>query len=219
MADTRTPQGASDDLRAELKRVMGELVGSNRQLQTVLDHIPGYAFLKDRGSRYLLVNQRFLELVGKPRDQVLGRDDEAVYGQPTAQLILEEDSRILNLGQTVHTVHTSTHTGRIFDITKVPVRDAAGSVTALVGLALDVTEKRRTERDLDRARAQLCEAAGAALVIARDAAALQSAIAGAMERLGADGRSQQALREVTDAAGRLHETARALESSLSAPPA
>ncbi len=155
-------QGVVTDI-SEVKRAAEQLSASKQLLEDILNTIPVRVFWKDRNLVYLGANTRFAQdaglqaaaqLVGKTdgdmpwRDQVqqYQADDRAVMESGKAKLLIEEP-QTTPAGDTI-TLLTS----------KVPLRDAAGQVSGVLGVYMDVTEQKRKEVDLKLFRALVDQA-------------------------------------------------------------
>ncbi|MEW6678784.1 MAG: PAS domain S-box protein [Pseudomonadota bacterium] len=107
-------------------------------------------FAKDKEGRYVLINPRCEGLMGHTIQDMLGRDDTALLPADEAKRMLELDREIMAKGETVSlryslTLPTGVHD---FDITKGPLRDEAGRVVGLFGIARDVTERNLLDQRL-----------------------------------------------------------------------
>jgi PAS domain S-box-containing protein len=121
---------------------------STELLRAVANSVPDPVFVKDTESRWLFVNPALLEVVGKTADQVIGRSDREIYGDPEiGAALVETDRRIMESGQAVAVEERiQTPTGyQLFLSTKAPFRDEAGKVVGLVGVARNITERKRSE--------------------------------------------------------------------------
>jgi PAS domain S-box-containing protein len=114
-------------------------------LQTLLDSLPGIAFVKDLQSRYVMVNNQYLEYKGfGNRDRVLGLNDFDLYPASKAGKILAEDRQVLTGGHRFSTEHYNAASDRTYTIIKVPLFDGDGSIAGLLGLSFDISELKRT---------------------------------------------------------------------------
>jgi PAS domain S-box-containing protein len=124
-------------------------------LRAVTDHSPDPIFAKDVHCRMILANPATLTLIGKPPDVILGRSELEWYPEnpEVAHRISENDHRILATGQAEHIEEQFGPPGaeRTFLSTKAPMRDASGEIIGLIGLARDITERKRAEQDLAEA--------------------------------------------------------------------
>jgi PAS domain S-box-containing protein len=136
----------------ERKRVETALQESHALLRAVVQGIPQALFVKDRAGRYLLLNAPGARLVGKSVEDVIGRDDTALFDPETAQQFAEADRRVMETGEAMIYEETGTAAGvtRTYLTTKAPFRGPDGEIDGLIGVALDVTERRAAEQELRR---------------------------------------------------------------------
>jgi PAS domain S-box-containing protein len=130
------------------KRAEEALREGQALLQAVLDHLPDAVFLKDAQSRIILANPATLSAIGKPLDQVIGKDDSEHYADPeVGRAIMENDRRIMESGATevVEEVGLTPDGYRTFLSTKAPWRDTEGRIIGLLGITRDITDRKRAE--------------------------------------------------------------------------
>jgi two-component system, cell cycle sensor histidine kinase and response regulator CckA len=142
-------------MRRQLQRADRE----NLLLQTIISAVPEGIFLKDREGRFLLVNQRLCELVGvrSPAD-LIGRTDRDIYSPAEAEAFRAEEEALLAQGRPVMNregLRGAAGSERRMLISKAPVTNGAGRVTGLVGIALEITERKHAEEELARERMYL----------------------------------------------------------------
>jgi PAS domain S-box-containing protein len=120
-------------------------------LQAITDNIPDGIFLKDRESRLLFANCATQAIIGKPVEQMLGKDDLAHYADPAVgRDIMENDRRIMDSGRTevVEEIGLTPEGYRTYLSTKTPFRDARGNITGILGICRDITQQKKIEEDL-----------------------------------------------------------------------
>jgi PAS domain S-box-containing protein len=140
----------------EDRRVEGELRDSRNLLQAVLDTIPVRVFWKDRDLRFLGCNQPFASDAGlRSPDEVIGRDDYQMGWRDQADLYRGDDRRVMETGEPkIHyeEPQTTPDGRRIWLRTsKVPLRDADGSIRGVLGTYEDITERKQAELALRQA--------------------------------------------------------------------
>jgi PAS domain S-box-containing protein len=106
-------------------------------------------FIKDRSFRYVQVSPAMEQLFGLPARELVGRTDEDLFGPEAGAHLREVDARVLD-GEVVEEEDTKPVNGepRSFHVIKAPMRDAAGTITGICGIARDITERKRAERQL-----------------------------------------------------------------------
>ena len=104
-------------------------------------------FAKDLQGRYLMFNRAACEAVGKTRDEVVGRDDRALYPAQEVAVLSANDARVMAENRILNfEEEVSTRNGLACSlVTKGPLHDARGRVIGLFGIARDITERRRVE--------------------------------------------------------------------------
>lgn len=141
----------------EHERTASALEERSRALQ-LLDGIAEGAtdaiFAKDRDGRYLLFNRAAARYVGKPADEVLGRDDTANFPPEQAAMVMADDRKVMESGRVVTYEHklTTTQGETVFSTTQGPLHDAHGNIFGVFGIARDITALKAVERELRQQR-------------------------------------------------------------------
>ena len=121
-------------------------------LRAISDTSADVIFAKDDKGCMRFANPAALALIGKPLDQVLGRTDaEFLVDQEAAQTIMENDRRIMQTGiadELEEPVRSSSGEETIWLSLKIPYRDENNQVIGLLGIARDITERKRIEQKL-----------------------------------------------------------------------
>ncbi len=122
---------------------MGEGVDV-RLLELLFDHTPDIAFfIKDAAGRYVVVNESLIERHGlHSKSQMLGRRPSDVCPGDFGRIPTEQDAAVLRTGRPIieHLeLHWySPHRPVWCLTTKLPMRNAAGAVTGIIGMSKDV---------------------------------------------------------------------------------
>jgi len=140
----------------ERQAAEAELRRSNDILRAVTDGTGDAVFVKDREGRYILINPAAARMVGKPSDQILGRDDTNLFDAQTAARVMAHDRRVMASGgvEAEEGQYPLAEGARILSSFKAPYRDAAGEIVGVIGIARDVTERRRAEQELKQSKEQ-----------------------------------------------------------------
>jgi len=110
----------------------------------VINGTTDQVYVKDPGGRYLLCNEAACDAIGKPPEEILGRDDAALFPREHAQAVLREDRELLASGGTL--TYQQSYTGpdgveRTFLATKGPLLDDRGNLAGILATARDITER------------------------------------------------------------------------------
>ena len=127
---------------------------SREQLQAILDNSPALIHVKDASGRYLLVNHRWAALAGMQEDQVLGRTDDELFAPEISAALRRYDHSVLTQGETCQYEEARDHDHRklVFYTHKFPLLDATGQPHSICGISQDISELKRAELELRRAR-------------------------------------------------------------------
>jgi PAS domain S-box-containing protein len=135
------------DLR-QRERTEAALSENRALLQSILDNTPAVVFLKDLEGRYLFVNQRFAELAGRTREEIVGKNGFELFRKELAQAARENDKKVLTAGQPMQFEETvmypdGPHTHLAV---KFPLRDSADRFYATGGVSTDINDRKRVEQ-------------------------------------------------------------------------
>ena len=135
----------------DLKRAELEMQRTADLLRAVAEWTPDAIFVKDRDGRYLLFNPAASRFVGRPVEQVLGKDDTALFDSASAETVMARDRHVMASGvtETDEEVLTAAGVTRVFLATKAPYHDERGNVMGVIGISRDITEKKRAEAERD----------------------------------------------------------------------
>src|SRR5262249_35328322 len=125
------------------------LVAERTLFRLIIDTVPDLIFVKDTEGRFVMGNQAWWESVpGATREQdVVGKIDTDIVDDDLAGLYRAYDRKVIETGQPIVNIEEPSHNSpRILLTTKVPLKDANGKITGLVGVARDVSDLRVAER-------------------------------------------------------------------------
>ncbi|HWN94583.1 MAG TPA: CHASE domain-containing protein [Methylomirabilota bacterium] len=129
------------DERLEWERIL---------LRTLIDNIPDYIFFKDHAGRFIMCNAAGQRLLGVPiGEDVAGKTEADFLPAEIAMVHAAADEKLLATGQPIvnreEPLVTRDGEKRFLLTTRIPLQDARGHVTGIVGVSRDITERKRTE--------------------------------------------------------------------------
>jgi PAS domain S-box-containing protein len=147
-------------LAIERKHAEEALKQRHREVMTLLDSLPGYAFFKDVQGRYLMANQNFCRAFGQTNQTITGKTDHDLFPAELALKYRADDVRVMTSRQLLQVGEEQMLEGGrtlMVQTTKVPVMNDCDEVVGLIGLGFDITERKRTEEELRTSAANLRE--------------------------------------------------------------
>ncbi len=123
----------------------------NQELDTILENLPTMLFLKDAETHeFLRLNKFGEELLGMPRDQIIGKTVFDLFPAHQAKQFAEIDQEILSSQkEAVVDLKIDTVSGpRYLHTRNIALRNNAGRVRFLLGVATDVTEEKHLRDEL-----------------------------------------------------------------------
>jgi two-component system, sensor histidine kinase and response regulator len=135
-------------------------------LRALIDNVPDFMYVKDAESRFVVANASLARSRGlKSPDEMLLKSDFDFYPEELASGYYIDDQQVIRSKQPLFDREEESFDSlgnKIWVLTtKVPLFDKAGHVIGLAGVGRDITERQRTEREMQAAR-ETAEAASRA---------------------------------------------------------
>lgn len=134
----------------ERKRLETELRIKDHYQRALLDNFPFLVWLKDTESRFLAVNQPFIDATGlAPGTRFYGKTDIDVWPQDLAEKYRTDDQEVLHTGQKkiVEELVSDQGERKYYETYKAPVT-VDGKLLGTVGFARDITMRKLLEQEL-----------------------------------------------------------------------
>jgi PAS domain S-box-containing protein len=148
--------------RALAKRERGraeEALRENREvLRNVLEHVPSAIFWKDRNGVYLGCNENSArdcgltspaDVVGKTDYQMPWKPEEADFYVKCDRAVMDSGKPLLNIEETQLQADGKE---AVLLTSKVPLYDAEGQTVGIIGIYTDITQRKRMELELQKAK-------------------------------------------------------------------
>lgn len=136
---------------SERQKAEAAVRDSERRLRQIIDLVPHMVFVKDRRGKLLLVNQAVADVFNTTVEALVGKHLSEVHADADeARQMLEEDREVLEKGRPKF-VSESILTDRngikhVVQKAKVPFHVAGTNEPLILGVAVDVTERKKAEQ-------------------------------------------------------------------------
>lgn len=118
-------------------------LGERALLRTVIDNVPDFIYAKDVDGRFLVANVAVARNLGMTPDQLLGKHDFDLFPESVARSFHDDEQALIRSGRPLvdreEIVTDANGQPQNFLTSKIPVLDARGRVTGLVGIGRDIT--------------------------------------------------------------------------------
>jgi len=140
---------ATHDDVTELK-VARTAMAERISLQTLIDWVPDYLWVKDAESRFVVANRALASDSGRANvSDMIGLTDLDIHAPDDAQTFRAIEQNILSSGQPMidreESIVDVSGAKKWFLSTKVPVRDDRNGIFGLVGIARDITGRKQAD--------------------------------------------------------------------------
>lgn len=137
---------------SERKQAQTLIEEKNLFLNILIETIPAPLFYKNKDGLYLGANDAFLKFVGKSRDEVIGKTVFDVSPPDLAEKYWKQDLALLSGGGVqVYDYQVKNCEGEIRDVIfhKGTYSNPSGEIAGMVGIIIDITETRQSQRELN----------------------------------------------------------------------
>ncbi|MEW6601813.1 MAG: PAS domain S-box protein, partial [Nitrospirota bacterium] len=142
----------------ERRNIEEALKQKNLELNSFINNIPDMAWLSDVNSRFIAANKAFAEAVGMETASLINQTYDNCFENEKAIKYREDDIKIMeNKIQKIFEDKIVNNENKTvwLETIKSPILDGHGKVVGTVGVARDITERRKTVQKLRKAENQL----------------------------------------------------------------
>ena len=145
---------------AERENVELRLREQERFIRAVIDTDPNMIFVKDRAGRFTLVNRTACDFLCLRDDEIIGRTSTELALDAENLRSIEREDRMIWRQQAERPPIEETYRNRQgeahwWQTVKRPLFDQQGTMTHLLGVSVDITDRKRREEEFRRAEAFL----------------------------------------------------------------
>ena len=144
------PTVAMQQLSLERARIAESRREGEEKFRGIVENSPACISLKDTDGRYFLINRQFERISGLTSETIRGKRSDEIFPEDFAKSGMEHDREVLASGQASAREEEFHNAGSSlwFLTVKFPIKDAEGAVAAIGAIHTDITELKRTERQL-----------------------------------------------------------------------
>ena len=139
-------------LRRKVADKTKALAQSKYRLNTILDSVEAYIYIKDKDLRYQYANWQVLKLFKLELEDIIGKTDYDLFDKTTADQLKSYDSKVLESGHRLAQGEVNNLPGEKeihqFWSVKVPLFDSTNQVIGLCGISTDISEYQNMKEEI-----------------------------------------------------------------------
>ena len=144
------PDCPSSNVSGERRSLQDALAHERNVLRTMIDLIPAFIYAKDAQSRFTACNKLVAARMGVTPEAAVGKSDFDFFAREMAEKFFADEQALLASGKPLVNCEELVFdklsgTNRVILTSKVPLHDANGNVTGIVGTGFDITERKAAE--------------------------------------------------------------------------
>jgi len=141
----------------ERKKAQEQLKRSKEFITNIINTLDDPFFVKDHEHRWFMLNDAACKVMGRPREELIGKSDYDLFPKEQADKFWERDSFVLESGQTDLNEEEITWHGKLHTIStkKSLFTDPVTSKNFITGTIRDITELKESEKKLRESEGKL----------------------------------------------------------------
>jgi rsbT co-antagonist protein RsbR len=128
-------------------------MASAASFQLMADGMPDPWFFKDREHRWIAFNRAFCDLLGRPREELLNKNDADYFPPEQVKVFWDHDDKVIETGAcdlNEEFITRADGSTKVLWTRKTPVLDESGACIGLFGMIMDVSDHQSHMREKDR---------------------------------------------------------------------
>ncbi len=118
--------------------------------QKLINNIPDLIYIKDKKSRFIIVNKAMANYIGEKPEDIIGKTDFDIHPEEHAKKAFKDEQNIMKKGIPIIDVEERiVHAGRKYwmSASKIPWYDREGNVMGTMGISRDITRRKELEKE------------------------------------------------------------------------
>lgn len=148
--------GISTDI-SHYKAIEEKIRINEQKLNTILDNVAAYIYIKDVNLNFTYVNKMTIKLIGLEENKIIGRSTDELFGKEAGEEFRYLDEKLFKENKVINGIEKlSTEEGDLFYWTvKAPLYDDDNNLIALIGMSTDISEQKKLEQELEKSNNEL----------------------------------------------------------------
>jgi PAS domain S-box-containing protein len=139
------------------KRTEEALKESEQRFRDAIDHFPNVLVIYDAKRRIKYVNSNGLKIIGLSEEEAIGKKDEEIFPPEMINSYLPTLKRAVEtkISQSLERTRPASMGGQTIIVNIIPLLNKGGEIRQILGTTYDITERKKMEEELRKARDDL----------------------------------------------------------------
>jgi two-component system NtrC family sensor kinase len=147
----KPPESAPESPSEERLNLADALAHERNVLRTMIDLIPAFIYAKDAQSRFTAANKLVANRMGVQPEGLIGKTDFDFFPREMAEKFFNDEQAMMKSGQPLIDCEEIVFDkirgmDRVIITNKIPLCDANGNLTGIVGTGLDITDRKAADQ-------------------------------------------------------------------------
>ncbi len=139
------------ELKDNLKNIFINYSEQLNLFQKLINNIPDLIYIKDKKSKFIIVNKAMEKFIGKKPEEIIGKTDFDVLNIEHAKKAFKDEQDIMKGGKPIVDVEEKIiHSGKEFwmSASKIAWYDRKGNIMGTMGISRDITRRKELEKEM-----------------------------------------------------------------------
>ena len=148
--------GISTDI-SEYKAIEKKIRLNEEKLNTILDNVGAYIYIKDLNLKLTYVNKMTIGLFNLKEEEILGYSTDELFGEEAGEGFRHLDEKLLKENKVISGIEKlpSEDVDLFYWTVKAPLYDEDNKLTGLIGMSTDISEQKKLEKKLEQSNNEL----------------------------------------------------------------
>ncbi|MES1198051.1 MAG: PAS domain S-box protein [Chitinophagaceae bacterium] len=148
----------------EQKKAEEAIAENEKRLRQIIDLVPHFIFAKNANGKFILANKAVAEAYGCKVEDLIGKgDSDFNSNNDEVEHFIRKDLEVIKSGSAIsnieETITDAAGNARILSTTKIPYNAPGADIPGLLGVCVDISERKKAETVLKENEGQLSIAA------------------------------------------------------------
>jgi PAS domain S-box-containing protein len=143
----------AEQLTVSLKENSDRYKDLSNLLESIIDHVPGLLYYKDKKNNFIRCNQYLANDIGKDKSAIEGKNLSELFTKAAAEKYYQDDLEVIETRAgkfNIEEYWESKDGLKWVNTSKIPFVNAAGEIIGIIGISMDISERKTKETEREQ---------------------------------------------------------------------